>query len=83
MPRAKAWGFGIKKNKNSIMPKSLDEGPSAIVPVRAPKKLRDELRQCLRDGEDVSSLTRELWQREIAARAVEAKSASQKKRKSS
>jgi len=67
------------------MPRSLDEGPSAIVPIRAPAKLRDMLRQYLREGEDVSSLTRELWQREISARAiemVEAKAAASKKRRS-
>lgn len=50
------------------MPRSLDEGPSAIVPVKTPKGLRDLLKAWLKDGETISSLTRELWTREIAKR---------------
>jgi hypothetical protein len=63
------------------MPKSLDEGPSAIVPIKAPIGLRDSLRDCLRDGETISGLTRELWQREITARYIaECEAKSEKKR---
>ena len=46
----------------------LGEGKSAIVPVKAPEELREALKQCLRDGETVSSLTRKLWEREIYKR---------------
>lgn len=46
----------------------LGEGPTAIVPIKAPEELREALKQCLRDGETISGLTRELWEREIAKR---------------
>lgn len=51
----------------------LGEGPSAIVPIKAPEELRESLKQCLRDGETVSSLTRKLWEREIEKRAKQTK----------
>lgn len=46
----------------------LGEGPSAIVPVKAPEELREALKKCLHDGETVSGLTRQLWEREIKKR---------------
>ncbi len=53
--------------------KSLDEGPSAIVPIKAPGELREQLKQLLEPGETLSELTRDLWQREIAKRKRKAK----------
>ena len=46
----------------------LGEGPSAIVPIKAPEELREALKDCLREGETVSGLTRKLWEREIKKR---------------
>jgi hypothetical protein len=48
--------------------KSLDNGPSAIVPIKAPKGLRDLLKAWLDKGETISGLTRQLWQDEIQKR---------------
>lgn len=50
------------------MPKSLDQGPSAIVPVKAPESLRERLRAVLAQGETLSELTRKLWERECEQR---------------
>jgi hypothetical protein len=50
------------------MPKSLDQGPSAIVPIKAPESLRERLRAVLFKGETLSELTRRLWEREVARR---------------
>jgi len=50
------------------MPRSLDQGPSAIVPVKAPKALRERLRAVLAKGETLSDLTRRLWERECENR---------------
>lgn len=63
------------------MPKSLDEGPSAIVPIKAPQGLRDLLREMLREGETISSVTRQLWVDEIVRRAAESKPSKRKKRR--
>jgi hypothetical protein len=50
------------------MPKSLDNGPSAIVPIRTPATEKDALQDVLQDGETISGLTRELWKKEIKRR---------------
>ena len=50
------------------MPKSLNKGESPRVPVKAPQDLIDRVRACLRPDENVSSFTRELWEREIEIR---------------
>jgi hypothetical protein len=50
------------------MPKSLDRGPSAIVPVKAPESLRERLRAVLAKGETLSELTRRLWEKECERR---------------
>jgi hypothetical protein len=50
------------------MPKSLDKGPSAIVPIKCPKALRELLKAWLAPGETLSGLTRKLWQDEIQKR---------------
>jgi hypothetical protein len=41
------------------------------VQLKVPRKLYDHLVSYLRDGETVSSLTRELYQREVSHRAIE------------
>jgi hypothetical protein len=51
---------------------SLGTGTSRIIPIRCDDELRDQLRMHLRPGEDLSSLTRELWRKEVAARAIQA-----------
>jgi hypothetical protein len=50
--------------------KSLDKGPSAIVPIKAPKALRELLKAWLDEGETISDLTRKLWVQEITRRAA-------------
>lgn len=50
------------------MPKSLDTGVSAIIPIRTPTTEKEALQAVLRDGETVSGLTRELWKKEIKKR---------------
>lgn len=50
------------------MAKSLDKGPSAIVPIRAPQSLRDEIKSVLVENETLSDLTRQLWTKEAAKR---------------
>jgi hypothetical protein len=50
------------------MPPSLDKGPSAIVPIKCPKALRELLKAWLNEGETISDLTRKLWTAEIARR---------------
>lgn len=50
------------------MPPSLDKGPSAIVPIKCPKALREQLYASLAEGETVSDLTRRLWEKEIKRR---------------
>lgn len=41
------------------------------VQIKVPRKLYDQLVSCLREGETISILTRELWTREVAHRAIE------------
>jgi hypothetical protein len=50
------------------MPKSLDTGVSARVPVKVPAAEKQALIAVLRDGETLSALTRELWRKEVARR---------------
>jgi hypothetical protein len=50
------------------MPKSLDTGVSMRVPVKVPAPEKQALIDVLRDGETISSLTRELWRREVKRR---------------
>jgi hypothetical protein len=53
------------------MPKSLDTGVSARVPVKVPAAEKQALIDVLRDGETVSGLSRELWRKEVAKRLKE------------
>ena len=62
----------INPVQGSQMPVSLDKGPSAIVPIRTPKTLREQLYAALAEGETVSDLTRKLWEKEIKRRAKKA-----------
>lgn len=55
------------------MPPSLHAGQSRIIPIKCDEKLRQQLRDCLAAGEDISSLTRELWRKEIANRTPKKK----------
>jgi hypothetical protein len=50
------------------MPKSLDTGVSARVPIKVPAAEKQALIDVLRDGETLSALTRELWRKEVARR---------------
>ena len=50
------------------MPKSLDTGVSARVPVKVPAAEKQAVLDALCDGETISSLTRELWRREVKRR---------------
>lgn len=55
------------------MPKSLDTGVSAIVPIKTPAKEKEALQAVLDDGETISGLTRELWKKEVKKRTKKAK----------
>jgi hypothetical protein len=50
------------------VPKSLDTGVSAIVPIRTPATEKEALQAVLCDGETISGLTRELWKKEVKKR---------------
>ncbi len=50
------------------VPKSLDTGVSAIVPIRTPAEEKEALQAVLCDGESISGLTRELWKKEVKKR---------------
>ena len=47
------------------------DGDLHSVLIKVPRKLHEHLVSYLRDGESVSSLTRELWQQEVNHRAIE------------
>lgn len=50
------------------MPKSLDDGPTKIVPVRMPEsEKQDAIEQCA-DGENLSQFVREATRREVKRR---------------
>lgn len=50
------------------MPRSLDDGPSRIVPIRMPEREKqDALDQC-EDGENLSQFIREATRREVRRR---------------
>lgn len=51
------------------MPKSLAKGESKIVPVKCPDAEKAALVAMLREGETISSLTRELWRDEVKRRS--------------
>jgi hypothetical protein len=61
-------GQAYAADRSKAMPRSLDQGPSAIVPVKAPNALRERLRAVLAQGETLSDLTRKLWERECEKR---------------
>jgi hypothetical protein len=50
------------------VPKSLDTGVSAIVPIRTPTSEKEALQAVLCQGETISGLTRELWKKEVKKR---------------
>lgn len=51
------------------MPKSLGSGESKIVPVKCPDAEKTALQSVLREGETISSVTRELWRKLVKSRA--------------
>ena len=61
---------------------SLGTGTSRIIPIRCDDELRDQVRMHLRDGEDMSSLTRELWRQVVAEREKQAQRAAEPKKTS-
>lgn len=50
------------------MPKSLDTGPSSIIPIRTPDQEKAALQAVLQESETISGLTRELWEKEVKKR---------------
>lgn len=50
------------------MPKSLNEGPTKIVPVRMPESEKQDARSELTDGENLSQMIREATRREVKRR---------------